>query len=250
MNNTLLYFHRRKNTNEVFYVGIGSKYRAKSSKDRNAYWHNIVNKVGYDIEIVHKDLSWKEACELETKYIKQFGRKDLGLGNLVNMTDGGDGTKGHIPPKKVLEERSKRMIGKKQSKETNVKKSQSLKDFWNDEDNKKMMSDAIKLAHTNNPEIAKKISESSKGKIFSDKTRKKMSISGRNKKMPDNFSETMSEITKGEKNGNSKLNEKQVLEIRKKYSTGKYTYLSLSKEYKVSNITIRKIVIRELWKHI
>jgi hypothetical protein len=184
---TLVYFHRRKDNNEVFYVGIGSKYRTKSSKNRNQYWHNIVNKVGYDIDIIHTDLSWEEACQLEKKYIKQFGRKDLGLGNLVNMTDGGEGAKGHIPSKEVIETRRKKMTGVKQSKETNIKKSQSLKDFWADVENNKMMSNAIKLAHKNNPEIAKKISESNKGKIFSDETRKKMSISAKNKKMPDNL---------------------------------------------------------------
>ena len=88
----VVYFHRRKDTNEVFYVGIGKTVaRSKSKKGRNSYWHNIVNKVGYDIEIIHNKLSWEQACELEIKYIKDFGRKDLGLGILVNMTDGGDG---------------------------------------------------------------------------------------------------------------------------------------------------------------
>ena len=91
--NKVLYFHRRKDTGKVFYVGVGNLKRAKAKDNRNQYWHNIVNKVGYDIQIVHTKLTWEEACKLETQYIKDFGRWDLGLGMLVNMTDGGDGVK-------------------------------------------------------------------------------------------------------------------------------------------------------------
>ena len=43
------------------------------------------------IEIIYKNLSKEDACELEMFLIKEYGRKDLGLGNLVNMTDGGEG---------------------------------------------------------------------------------------------------------------------------------------------------------------
>jgi hypothetical protein len=91
---TLLYFHRRNDDNTIFYVGIGGKRRPSDTTNRNRYWHNIVEKVGYSVEIIHTNLTWEQACILEIKYIKQFGRFDLGLGKLVNMTDGGDGVKG------------------------------------------------------------------------------------------------------------------------------------------------------------
>jgi hypothetical protein len=91
---TLLYFHRRNDNNTIFYVGIGGKTRPSDTTNRNRYWHNIVEKVGYSVEIIHTNLTWEQACILEIKYIKQFGRFDLGLGKLVNMTDGGDGVKG------------------------------------------------------------------------------------------------------------------------------------------------------------
>ena len=106
MNDTVVYFHKRNDTNEVFYVGIGTPKRPKAKDNRNTYWSNVVNKVGYTIEIVHEGLTWDEACEYETKYIKDFGRKDLGLGLLVNMTDGGDGSVGF----KHSEETKKKMI--------------------------------------------------------------------------------------------------------------------------------------------
>jgi len=51
----------------------------------------------------------------------------------------------------------------------------------------------------------------------------------------------------GEKNGWSKLTNKQALEIKKKYGTGKYSYSELAKEYK---ITLQAIfyVVKKGWK--
>jgi hypothetical protein len=88
----IVYKHIRKDTNEPFYIGIGSrKDRATTRDGRTPLWHNIVNKHGYLIEILHYDISIDEAKELEIKYISEIGRKDLGKGPLINLTDGGDG---------------------------------------------------------------------------------------------------------------------------------------------------------------
>lgn len=93
-----LYSHTRLDTNEVFYIGIGISKNYKrayqSDKSRNIFWKNIVNKAKYEVKIIADNLNWQEACELEIKLIKQIGRKDLGLGTLVNLTDGGDGNIG------------------------------------------------------------------------------------------------------------------------------------------------------------
>lgn len=88
----IVYQHIRLDNNEIFYIGIGKILtRASSKANRNRYWKNIVSKCNYRIEILFKDLEWKEACQIEQYLIKYYGRKDLDLGNLVNMTDGGDG---------------------------------------------------------------------------------------------------------------------------------------------------------------
>jgi len=55
---------------------------------------------------------------------------------------------------------------------------------------------------------------------------------------------------KGSKNGNSKLSEKEVLNIRRLYKTGDYTYPDLGKMFGVDQTVIGKIVNRKLWKHI
>jgi len=88
----IVYLHRRKDTNEVFYVGIGKdSYRVGRKANRNKYWHNIVNKHGYTKEVIIKNVTWDEAITEEIKLIKEYGRKDIGSGNLVNMTRGGEG---------------------------------------------------------------------------------------------------------------------------------------------------------------
>ena len=89
----IVYLHLRKDTGEVFYVGIGqTESRAYDTKNRkNKYWTNIYNKVGRDVEIVLENITWEEACQEEVKLIAFYGRKDLGKGSLVNMTNGGEG---------------------------------------------------------------------------------------------------------------------------------------------------------------
>lgn len=49
---------------------------------------------------------------------------------------------------------------------------------------------------------------------------------------------------------NTKLKGFQVIEIRKKYKSFKYSQPMLAREYGVSQMTICKIVNRKIWKHI
>jgi hypothetical protein len=87
----IVYQHRRKDNNEVFYIGIGKTINRAYSYGRNPHWNQIADNVGYEIDILINGCSWNDACEIEKGLIKEYGRKDLGLGSLVNMTDGGDG---------------------------------------------------------------------------------------------------------------------------------------------------------------
>lgn len=54
----------------------------------------------------------------------------------------------------------------------------------------------------------------------------------------------------GELHQNSKVTEKEVLEIRSKYIYGEYGYMRLGKEYGVSHSTIKDIVLNRRWTHI
>jgi hypothetical protein len=87
-----LVYRHLKPCGEVFYIGIGiSKKRAYSKFGRNKYWINTVNKYGYEVQILTNNIDYEFAKEIEKNLIAYYGRKDLNFGNLVNMTDGGEG---------------------------------------------------------------------------------------------------------------------------------------------------------------
>ena len=119
--NIYVYRHRRLDTFEIFYVGIGKrKNRIRSKYSRNIYWHNIVNKTDYIAEILAENLSWEDACELEIFLIEEYGRKKDG-GKLCNITIGGDGAKGFSHTEKYKLNLSNRMMGNILSQETKDK---------------------------------------------------------------------------------------------------------------------------------
>ena len=91
-----VYLHITKDTNEVFYVGKGKGNRAYKLSGRNKFWHNIVNKHGFKVKIIENNLTEDMAILLERKLITEYGRRDLGEGSLVNLTNGGDGICGKV----------------------------------------------------------------------------------------------------------------------------------------------------------
>lgn len=87
----------------MFYIGIGdNEKRAYSQRSRNRHWKNIAKK-GYEVEVLFEDLTWEQACEKEKEFIALYGRKDLGAGTLVNLTDGGDGALGRPMTERLKE---------------------------------------------------------------------------------------------------------------------------------------------------
>lgn len=142
MNNYLLYRHIRLDKNEPFYIGIGNKKRPYEKRRRNKYWQHIINNTNYKIEILFDNLTWDEACEKEKEFIKLYGRKDLKLGCLVNLTDGGDGTlntiswnKGKKGLFKHSEETKIKLSEQKKGKKLTDKQLEALKnrkksDYW------------------------------------------------------------------------------------------------------------------------
>lgn len=134
MKNYVLYRHIRLDNNEPFYIGIGNQKRPYEKRRRNNYWQNIITKTDYRIEILFNELTWDEACVKEKEFIKIHGRKDLALGTLVNLTDGGDGTlntkswnKGKKGLYKHTEETKIKLSEQKKGKPLTEKQIQSLK---------------------------------------------------------------------------------------------------------------------------
>lgn len=122
-----VYRHTKLGTSEVFYIGIGNqpKYsRAYTKKSRSVFWNTIVTKYNYEVEILAHNLTWEQACELETILISYYKRRDCCGGTLVNMTDGGDGARGVIISEEQRKQKSisnsgenNYWFGKKLSKE-------------------------------------------------------------------------------------------------------------------------------------
>lgn len=115
-----VYRHRRLDTNEVFYVGKGTRRfesskcygRSRDKNGRNKFWKNIVKKTQYATEIIANHLTEYEAHELEEFLISLYGRRDLRQGTLANLTDGGEGLKGHVPQyvKILSEDQNRKMM--------------------------------------------------------------------------------------------------------------------------------------------
>lgn len=130
----IVYIHKKKDSEQVFYVGIGGlPERAFSKSKRTELWHKTIKKYGYDVHITHKDICWEEACAIEKYLISFYGRISDDSGQLVNFTEGGDGCYGRrcktttkekisLKAKERLSDKLKHpMFGKKQSAESKEK---------------------------------------------------------------------------------------------------------------------------------
>ncbi len=203
MENKVGYYHKRLDTGEIFYVGIGTPLRPYEDKNRNNHWNHIVEKFGYEVILVKENLSWEDACDWEISEIQRIGRRDLGLGTLVNFTDGGEGMEnpsietrkklsesrtgeknhkfGKPTPKDTCEKISNTLTGRKLPKDTCIKMSESrtgdkhpMYNKHHREDSKQKMREQKigKMEGDKNPffgkthteESSKKISESGKGR--------------------------------------------------------------------------------------
>lgn len=92
-----VYEHYKKDTDQIFYVGIGKiengNYpRSNSLAKRNPHWHAVVKKHGFYSKIVFESDCRDEVCSKEIELILFYGRTDLGNGPLVNKTSGGEKT--------------------------------------------------------------------------------------------------------------------------------------------------------------
>ena len=170
-----VYRHIRLDKNEPFYIGIGSDktyQRAYKTKGRSKYWENIsIN--GYEVEILMDNITWEDACKKEVEFISMYGRKDLGQGTLVNLTNGGDGSPGVIVSEKTRsyhkvnnKGKSNPFYGKKHNEETILK---------------------LKLNRQNSimpNDTKEKISKTLKGRKFSKETIEKMKSAQLGEKHP------------------------------------------------------------------
>ena len=112
-----LYRHIRLDKNEPFYIGVGTVLkkdlhrsnirsfykRAFSELDRNIFWHRIVNKTSYKVEILLESNNLDYIFSKEIEFILLYGRRDYKTGSLCNLTEGGKGSSKTILRKSLRE---------------------------------------------------------------------------------------------------------------------------------------------------
>jgi hypothetical protein len=111
------YAHFTLDTDKLFYIGKGkvskgNTQRYKQTFNRNRWWHNKVNKHGFKYEVLCQFKTEEEALEHEKFLIKTF--KDLNY-ELVNLTNGGEGSSGRQVSVETREKLSKAHSGRKQN---------------------------------------------------------------------------------------------------------------------------------------
>lgn len=194
-----VYRHVRLDKNEVFYIGIGLKeddYKRAYSKDsrRSQHWKSIVKSAPYRVDIMFEDDDVELIKQKEIEFIALYGRRDLGLGTLVNFTSGGDGMLGYKHSEDSKRKLSEDRVGDKNpnwgktpSEETIRKGIESRKWYEHSDETREKLR-ASKLGE-NNPNY---------GKSPSDETREKLRIASSSKKHSEETKHKMSETRKGE----------------------------------------------------
>ena len=124
--------------NIPFYAGKGKGYRYHLSchldeSNPNNFLKNKIRKVGVDnviIKFLHKDLNEEQSFYLEEYYIAGYGRRDLGLGPLCNLTNGGEGESGRICSEETKQKISKIHKGKKIAPEVVERQAAALREYY------------------------------------------------------------------------------------------------------------------------
>lgn len=198
-----VYQLRVKYQRKPFYIGKGFGNRAlvhfeSNSLKSKSHKNNIIKKAlreGLDvfIEYLATNLTDKQACKLEMKYIKLYGRRDLDSGCLANLTDGGDGPAGYVFTEEQRRRKSEAAKGRIVTEETREKISiANTGIIWSDDSRKQASIDRKGRRRSWKSRLQQSVRQSGKqhseewnrnislgqlGKVMSKEARDKMSAS-------------------------------------------------------------------------
>lgn len=154
MNIFYIYCHRKKTNGECFYIGKGKGNRYKTSQSRNQHWKNIVNKHGFEAEILINNISEEKAFELESYFCNQIGYENLC--NIRKETGWGGYSHSEETKQKQRINRNKYLLNNKMPSSCYTytpERKQNISSVWKN------------IWEKDNGEIGKKISQAKKGKV-------------------------------------------------------------------------------------
>lgn len=114
------------------YVGKGKAGDARADvhwsghKRTNTFFARVLNKIrAAGLLPIIEVISWFDneaaAFHCEIALINQIGRRDLGLGPLCNLTNGGEGTSGHVPTAETRAKRAASLKGRTHTTDARAK---------------------------------------------------------------------------------------------------------------------------------
>jgi len=178
--NIHVYIHINKENNEVFYVGIGNNTRPYNKTGRGNEWKKYTESIlfNYDIEILFDNLDYGQASLKEKELIYKYGRKDKGLGTLLNKTDGGGWTEKYAKLNKIYKfKKAKEQLNKINllnniENEIKIKAldCEDLKEFKDKFYNDFLIANKLNFIHN----LSFKENKKTKQKIYHKKTLKKL----------------------------------------------------------------------------